>query len=192
MAEYFPDAMGKNLLIDEDAKTYISRPDDARKIASIILDTVKSSSITITDATANVGGDTISFAKVFRSVNSVEITSKYAKMLKHNIQQYNLDNVTVYNSDYLDIMATLKQDVIYMDPPWTGSGYLKSFTIDLALSKTDIMDVIETIRKDKLSAYTFIKVPYNFNFKRLFELYDHTIINLHRIRKIYLITIKNY
>lgn len=188
LSDYFPNAAGKRLLISEEAKNYISRPRDAAHITKIIKEEM-GNRIIITDATANVGGDTISFAKTFTSVNSVEIDPEFFDMLKHNIEQYDLGNVRLYNDDYLNIMKKLKQDIVYMDPPWGGRDYIHAFTVDLYLGDKDILDIITQILSEGIAQRVYVKVPYNYNFKKLLDNIKYTRIRTYMVRNYIIISI---
>jgi tRNA/tmRNA/rRNA uracil-C5-methylase (TrmA/RlmC/RlmD family) len=50
----------------------------------------------IIDATANVGGNTLSFALHFNEVLSFEIKKETCKMLQSNVNFYNLNNAVVF------------------------------------------------------------------------------------------------
>jgi 16S rRNA G966 N2-methylase RsmD len=117
---------------------------------------------TITDATACVGGNTISFADFF-FVNSVEMSPQRARMLANNIRVFGKQSkVHVFSSDYTQIMNDLKQDVVFFDPPWGGTSYKEKEKIDMFLGPHNIIDLSITLLKGgtKLVA---IKAPTNYN-----------------------------
>ena len=79
LKKLFPQSTNKNiykqLLIDKESKMYISTNIISNKISYIILNklneiNIKNSNLIITDATAGVGGNTLSFSKYFSKVNS--------------------------------------------------------------------------------------------------------------------------
>ena len=75
----------------------------------------------ITDATSNVGGNTVSFfMRGFGTVNAVEIDPLTCNSLKNNLAVYGFPTNTVYCADYLDIYLNLTQDIGFVDPPWGG------------------------------------------------------------------------
>jgi 16S rRNA G966 N2-methylase RsmD len=139
------------------------------KTADAISLTIKKylgSDITITDATANVGGNSMSFAKFFKKVNSVEIEKVHCDILKNNLEIYNLDHKTkIYCDNYLEIYKTIDQDVIFIDAPWGGVNYKKKELVDLYLGKKSIGEIVNMIY-DKCKLIV-LKVPKNFNFKKL-------------------------
>ena len=140
---------------------------------SNIVDLIKSyfhgnKKITITDGTAHVGGASLNFSKYFDKVNSVEIDEFHCNMLKNNINEYNLTNkINVYCEDYLKIMTKLEQDVIFFDPPWGGKKYFNKPLIDLYMSEQNLINVINTIikNKNKTSLIVF-KIPKNYNINK--------------------------
>lgn len=72
----------------------------------------------ITDGTACVGGNAISFARSFRKINAVEVNSERFAMLRENCSILNVaQNVKLIKGDYSKIHHELKQDVVFLDPP---------------------------------------------------------------------------
>jgi hypothetical protein len=118
----------EKLLIDADSVHYITSREYAIKITEIITKHVtrlnkNSKDLIITDATAGVGGDTLTFAKFFNKVYAIEIDKIRCSYLQNNIKQYNFCNVTTFNDSCLNIINTIKnQDIIYIDPPWEPNG----------------------------------------------------------------------
>ena len=111
------------LRIDKVGEYSISIPEDAQKTSKIILQIINNNDIIITDATAGVGGNSISFADNFKLVNSIELDPNRFEYLKNNLSIYKLKNIKLYNSDFLQIISLLKQDVVFIDPPWGGKDY---------------------------------------------------------------------
>jgi predicted RNA methylase len=104
-------------------------PEQAMYTANLISSYFKESDIPhliVTDATSCVGGNTWAFATLFKHVNAVELEKIHSDMLKHNMSLLKLnDKITIYNTNYLDIFSSLKQDIIFLDPPWGGVHYMK-------------------------------------------------------------------
>ena len=120
------------LKIDKDSYQLISTKNYADDITAIITKymnqiNIKSKEITITDATAGVGGNSISFAHEFKHVHAIEIDNTRSKFLASNLEVYQFTNVNVYNDDCQNIIYSLYHDVIFFDPPWGGKNY-KKFT----------------------------------------------------------------
>lgn len=144
----------------------ITHPKDANRMSEIIKSYFpKSKKITITDATANNGGNTVSFAKHFKKVNAVEIDKKEYDALKKNTKDFK--NVTLYNEDYLNLIQKLKQDAVFIDPPWGGRGYKKKNKIRLYLSKHSLVDVIDMLNEK--TKIIMCKVPFNYDFQNLLQ-----------------------
>jgi len=116
------------------------------------------SKLVITDATACVGGDSISFARTFAHVNAVEIDHNNFKALRHNVKLYNLESkFTLLNKDYTAVMDELKQDVVYIDPPWGGLEYA-SREAEIKLGALTLAEVVRKIKEP-----VFIKLPLHFD-----------------------------
>ena len=63
----------------------------------------------------------MSFAQHFQKVNAVELDKQRYGLLQHNIKALGYENkVTTYNGDFLGLMPNIKQDVVFLDPPWVS------------------------------------------------------------------------
>ena len=91
---FFPELDDNKLIeylkIDDVGEYSISTPDDAKKITKIIIQQLVDmgkdlDNIIITDATAGVGGNTISFSKNFKQINAIEIDKDRFNYLIDNI-----------------------------------------------------------------------------------------------------------
>ena len=71
------------LQYDEEGLYSISRPEDANEISEIIINYTGNNNLNILDATAGLGGNTISFSKYFKYVKSIEL----------DINRFNLLNI---------------------------------------------------------------------------------------------------
>jgi 16S rRNA G966 N2-methylase RsmD len=121
----------------------------------------KNKDIIITDGTGNNGTDTISFGLNFKSVNSIELDDINYSVLKNNINVYGLKNVKLYKGSSLDIIPTLKQDVIFIDAPWT-KNYKEKEIIRLYMDNKEISKIYNDLKKyTKLFVF---KVPKNYDF----------------------------
>ena len=122
----------------------------------------------ITDATAGMGGNTLSFAKHFAVVNSVEYDPYHCDFLKNNVKVYGYSSkVDVYCESYLDIGDKLKQDIIFFDPPWGGEDYMKRKMIDLFIGDVNVVDIIEKRLRNGEAKLVALKAPRNFDFDKL-------------------------
>lgn len=126
----------------------------------------------VTDGTANIGGNTISFYLngIFQ-VNAVEMDDLTCQILKHNLEVYKLPTNTVYCCDYLSIYKKLEQDVVFLDPPWGGPDYKKASLIDLYLGGNsseksltiNIIDICAELMEEKKTTLIVLKLPLNYN-----------------------------
>jgi predicted RNA methylase len=139
--------------------------------------------LTITDATANVGGATINFAMNFKKVNSVEITQTHCDYLKHNLKQYNIKNVDVFCNDYLKIKDNLEQEIVYFDPPWGGKDYKKNRTMPLFLGDKNMVEIINDIFNKSNTEMIVLKIPKNYDINSFFYKLNKDKINLYKIYK---------
>ena len=147
-----------DFIIPYEYKSIFSTDSQARQINDIILKYVSKESV-ITDATSCIGGNSLFFALDFKFVNCVEINSNTIDTLKDNMRYFT--NKVIYNCSYNIIKFMLRQDVIFLDPPWGGSIYKSKKRINLYLDSLNVIDII-----DSLYNYTTIvalKVPNNFN-----------------------------
>lgn len=173
------------LKIDTESISYISTPFFAEKITKIIIELSKqylnkeSKDIVITDCTAGCGGDTISFCKAFQFVNAFEIDEKRCMFLENNLETYQLYNNNIFNCDFRDLIEymseRIKQDVIFIDPPWGKEYYNKKmYTIEVGTSatlehKTRLEDICNDILKKRLSKILVLKLPKNYDIQFFYE-----------------------
>jgi predicted RNA methylase len=113
------------LKIDNDSIHYITFKKEADIISKIIINhcikmKLNIPSLTITDATAGVGGNTISFGHYFSKIFSIEIDKKHYIHLINNITLYKLYQVTALCEDSVNILHYLPNEIVFIDPPWGG------------------------------------------------------------------------
>jgi hypothetical protein len=143
--------------------------------------------LVITDATACVGGNSLSFARsdaVVR-VNAVELSHQRASMLEHNfslLMPQASSKGKVYCGDFCALagisegndkvssvpLGSGQQDCVFMDPPWGGPEYKSAANLDMFLGPIDVADVVVSLLRsgpDKLacSKLVAIKAPLNYN-----------------------------
>jgi len=124
------------------------------------------SEATITDATASIGGNVFAFATCFGKVNAIEKLEPTAQMLLHNLKLLGLSsNVTVWCGDSSEVALVadkMKQDVVFLDPPWGGLRYKKEDILSLFLEEKNLRQIcIEWALHAKLIV---LKLPLNFNY----------------------------
>lgn len=194
----FPNVNEMNLYhklkINQESIMYITIPDDAEQITRIVINHAlkyfpDSFNVTITDAAAGVGGNTISFSQKFKSVNAIELDQERFNYLSNNINAYKISNVNLYRNDCLIIVPGLsRNDVIFIDPPWGGKDYKNQNNIKLSLNQINIEDVCLNFlnKKNMISTPKLIvmKLPKNYDIQ-----YIYTKIKMdnqtNELRKIY-------
>ena len=192
--QYFPKLNNinyNNLQIDDEGKYSISLPKSANIISRLIDSYCNNSerNIVITDATACVGGNVLSFCKYGFEVNAVEIDKQRFEMLKNNVIEYNF-KVNMINEDYLKIFDKLKQDVIFVDPPWGGIDYKYNDDITLMLGNVEIEKLCNDINEKKLAKMTVLKLPFNYNLNHI-KREIHLPFTLFRSKKLLIVIIFN-
>ena len=182
----------KNLdkvLITTEGLYSVTYPKHAEMMSKLIISHLNKNpkTLTITDATANVGGNTINFSKHFKTVNAIEYSDINYDALKNNINIYNLKNVNLKHNDYTKIINNLKQDVVFMDPPWGGPYYIFEKKIKLHLSNIFIEDIIPQINADLIA----LKVPLNLDLNAIISTSQFDKIFFYKIRNYGFIILKN-
>lgn len=82
------------------------------------------SKLTITDATSCIGGNARMFVGKFKHVNIVDVSKLHIDILRNNFAVLDISGShTIYNENYLNVGAQLKQDIIFIDVPWGGINY---------------------------------------------------------------------
>ena len=136
----------KRLLITNIGKYSITKPLQGKWIKSILIDFFKAKKLntkylSIIDANAGIGGDTIYFSKYFKNVYAIEKNKLHFDVLTNNINALNLKNVALYEGNFMNIILNNNNknsnllnnihNILYMDPPWGGPEYKKQKYIDL-------------------------------------------------------------
>jgi len=160
----------------------ITCPKEADYISNLIkLEIGKDS--TIVDATAGVGGNTISFAKHFKHVVSIELSETRFNLLSNNVQVYELSNVTLLNANCLDHLQG-NYSGYFFDPPWGGPDYKHAYETKIKLGDFTLEEVIHKI-KNINDKPIFLKLPFNYNLSE-FNKFNYKI---DKIKNYQLITI---
>ena len=121
----------------------------------------------ITDGCACVGGNVMSFALsgLYAQVNAVEFDESRVQMLEHNVSVIG-DRapclVNILTGSYIDLMHTLSQDIVFLDPPWGGPGYKDEQTVSLSLGGKHLADIVHDLHSDRKTRYVVWKAPRNF------------------------------
>jgi len=190
------------LKIDHESVHYISLREDAHKISCIIahhLDALEidTKEAIISDATAGVGGDALSFGLNFGHVHAIEIDKVRYDYLVNNINVYNLKNITSYHDDCKDIINNIEnQDVVFMDPPWGGRSYKKYEKLKLNLGNICIEEycniIFDSNKTKCVPKLIVLKLPTNYDIVNLYKNVKCKKIILHELKKMYIVAIYSY
>jgi hypothetical protein len=142
--------------------------------------------LTITDACANIGGNTIPFALTFDKVNAIEVLSQEHSRLKNNIKQYSLNNVNTILGDYILSRDKISQDIVFFDPPWGGSEFKKYEKLGLTLATNEVRDItedIDYILENNIAKLVVLKGPKNTYLKS--KTYLKSMVEFYRSKEEY-------
>ena len=103
MEDLFPRKEGldySKLQTTDEGSYSITRRRDAERILHVLRNNFPNmSTMTITDATAYIGGDTLNFASQFGHVHSIELKDDNFRALTNNVEVYGFQNVTLHHAD---------------------------------------------------------------------------------------------
>ena len=167
----------KKLKYDNEGLWSISYPESAEKLSKRIknFDSEDFKIRNILDATAGIGGNTISFSYFFDCVFAVELDKLRFNYLENNVGLFvNSNKIKLYNQNSLDFInnfekseSSVKPDVVFFDPPWGGPHYKYEKTIDIKLSGKTFFDIVKDIYLKKFIKLVVIKFPFNYDFLNL-------------------------
>ena len=188
MYEIFP----KNENIDKiritDVGLYsITKKNEAYFITNLITKFFNNTKVIITDSTACIGGNTISFQlhDQITKVYSIEINKLHHEILRNNVLLYkNNDKVKIINDNYLNIMKNIEQDIIFHDFPWGGINYKENDQINIGLydDNNNFIKLSNIVNELKTHArMQVIKLPLNFEFVDFFQEIKFNKIKIHKI-----------
>ena len=202
--QQYPEKLRAKLKMDEIASFSVTEAGFAEEITLLILKHIKvapSSSSTIVDATACVGGNSMSFLQHFGTVYAVELDRVRQEMLAWNLglckkvmekelNKGKLAKVSVFCGDFLQLMAVRNHaiatvlsngscDVVFLDPPWGGRKYGDEEKMTLTLGSKRMYEVCNAIRMS--TKYTVMKLPKNYDVDYL-EQHLHASVALELVR----------
>jgi 16S rRNA G966 N2-methylase RsmD len=178
----FPKISNNNLLqYDEVGLWSITLPEDANIISNIIYSIIGYT--TIFDATAGIGGNTISFSNYFKQVIAIENNITRFNILKNNIDIIKLNNVKIYNDNCFNKL-NYNCNGFFFDPPWGGPNYKLEKKLRLTLDNISLYDIIIHIKKQTFNPI-FFKLPKNYDLTE-FDNFNYRVDN---IKKILLVSI---
>lgn len=169
----------KMLKITKEGKYSITKWEDSYQIVKIIESFLgDTNTLTITDCTGGIGGDTITFCHNFKIVNSIELKEEHFNILEYNCKLYGIKNVNIFNCDSSEVLR-LKQDVVYFDPPWGGKKYHLEHKISFKEPFTSKLF-------NKINARVcIIKIPINFDIIQLVRQIDKKVWKYWKIYNLY-------
>lgn len=189
------------LKIDEETLCYITAPFESGKIGNLIIDKMKKynkepKEITIVDATACVGGDTITFCNLFGYVFPIEENNERYEHLKNNLKVYGFLDINAYPilGNSLDVIPNIERpiNVIYVDPPWGGPDYKNLNKLELTFGGKDLDVVVkELFNTSHHIKLVTLKLPKNYdhlNFST--KLGINYKISIHSLRKMDIVMIE--
>lgn len=146
----------------------VSPPDQAKAVADIIEAFFDPAEVAITDATSNVGGNLFAMMH-FKRINAVEIDGETIQMLQRNVDLLfpDANNVVFIHDDYNNVKGALKQNVIFMDPPWGGPDYFKQKDKELYMSGVPLTKLLADDLQYAADLIV-VKVPTTYPVKKLF------------------------
>lgn len=164
--KYFPyiDKNKRSQIKYDDVGLYsISPPKTANIITNYVMKYFTNNNVIITDAMSGIGGNTLSFADSLYYVNAIEYDEHRFYDMISNVSLFNKGNVLCINEDYLDVMRRLKQDIIFMDPPWGGKSYKDSEKMTIDIGSVSLSDICSIIIDEKLCSMLLLKLPLNYD-----------------------------
>lgn len=188
-----------NILIDLESIHYISIKDDAYFTTLIIKNILEkyalNNNIHIVDAMAGVGGNTISFAKNFYKVTSIEIDQQRYSYLHNNILIYKLNNVEIHNDNCLNILNKIyNMDAVFLDPPWGGKDYKKFIDLKIKIDDVPIENICNKLcYSNKIACnpkFIILKLPRNYDLNYFkFKIKNDFVV--HKLKRMLIVIIIN-
>ncbi|KAG6965985.1 hypothetical protein JG688_00006973 [Phytophthora aleatoria] len=141
--------------------------------------------LVVTDGTACVGGNVLSFCDFFTHVNAIENDSTRVRMLRHNLQVLQKTNAKCIHANYLDVMLELEQDVVFLDPPWGGPEYKDLDKVDLFLGGSPLHDICTRLQAS--AKCIVLKVPSNFDDTKFSQHVPGKVVIRRDLKKMHLV-----
>jgi len=176
----FPHTEKYNLLsYDSEGLYSITLPNEADEISSLIKDLL-GNEITLCDATAGIGGNTISFGRNFKNVISIELCINRYNILDNNVKVYDLSNVILINDSCLNKL-NLECSAYFFDPPWGGPDYKYKKSTRFKLGDLSLIEIVKKINQKII----FLKLPNNYDLSE----FNEFNYNINKIKNYQIITI---
>jgi 16S rRNA G966 N2-methylase RsmD len=181
----------EKLQFDQEGLWSITHPGKADTISELIKkhylakNYILSENIFIVDATAGLGGNLISFSNFFGIVLGIEIDKNRFEMLQNNINQYNINNITLINDNCIEFLKSdIKSNIVFFDPPWGGPDYKFNPDVKITIDDKSLSNIVNLLEfKTKLIC---IKLPLNYNMEYLINkiklpIFDYKLKNMRLI-----------
>jgi len=152
--------LNNELKYDDEGLWSITQPSEANIISILIQSDIGYNS-KILDATAGIGGNTISFANYFKNVTAIEIHKSRFEILTNNVNAYKINNVELINDSCLNHLNG-NYDGIFFDPPWGGPKYKHATDIKIKLGDLTLEEIINKIKENN-NKLIFLKLPSNYD-----------------------------
>lgn len=190
----YKEGVDRNKLMMTDIGFYSITPAlDADNMVDLIakhITTKPLNELVITESNGGLGGNTLAFAKKFLSVNTAEYSNLHCDILRHNINLYGYSNVNLFCTSYLNVFEQLKQDVVFMDPPWFGPGYKYVKKLYLYVGEYLVEDIINII-KNRIKLLV-LKVPFNYDIDYFKKKVEHKNLVIYKIKNYQMLIVDFY
>lgn len=161
--KFVPPPLRYAIRMDDESLYSVTDQHTADTITKDVMRFLPSTSAVVVDGTACVGGNTISFAKVYSNVHAIEIDKVRFDYLEENLKTLNISNVTCHHADMVRACKTINCEcsLIFIDPPWGGPTYKSRALMDLYLQTDPLHAICRELAMH--TRYFGLKVPLNFN-----------------------------
>ena len=167
------------LIFTEESLYSVSKIKGSKFLINVIKQYFKDvKKLILTDATANVGSDSINLSYHLKKINAIEKDEVNYNALVNNINVLKIRNIETFNSDSNEIISNLKQDIIYVDAPWGGRDYKTKKKLDLYLGDINISQFY--LNNQDFAKLFIFKVPYNYDLDLLQKVAK---VNVHKFMK---------
>lgn len=178
--------MRKQLKFTEETGFSISYWTHAELINNVIKKILKLkdndlSTMSITEDGVGAGGNTLAFARKFKSINSIEFNPTHVRYLKHNLpillKPEDYKKVNIIQGDFSKLHDKYKQDIVFLDPPWGGPNYKEMKPLYMYYGETEVGQIINKLRKKV--KMIIMKAPLNYTI----DFDNYWILTITRWRK---------
>ena len=169
MAAYFPPAPHPELLTVTDEGSYsVSKPKDAEQTVAFMEATIPTiDALSITDGTANCGGDSIAMALRGWTLTSIERDAENYAALVGNFKAFDLPNKPI-NGNTVAHFNKHPTNVLFLDPPWGGTDYKTIDKLDIFFGPYFVEDYVGgQFQKHPTLHHVVLKLPYNYPVAKL-------------------------